>query len=283
MARGGRRCTMPEVIQLITLLLIITVSVVVMRVGAAALTKTGISYDAAIFQAQSAFMGVGFTTSEAESVVSHPVRRRIIRGLMLLGFVAITSTLGTLVVTFANSSSEGMAAGTKALLLGGGLVVLWITIRLKPLEPLIDRAIAYSLERWTELQIIDYEGLLNLNKGYSVFTLPVHEDSWMAGKSLAERALANEGILILSSTRENGFVIGTPASRTLLPPGDRLLIYGIENSADRLRERGCGSEGDEEHDLACRRQRLRLVEERTEDEIAETEPQREPDTTTESA
>lgn len=283
MARGGRRCTMPEVIQLITLLLIITVSVVVNRVGAAALTKTGISYDAAIFQAQSAFMGVGFTTSEAESVVSHPVRRRIIRGLMLLGFVAITSTLGTLVVTFANSSSEGMAAGTKALLLGGGLVVLWITIRLKPLEPLIDRAIAYSLERWTELQIIDYEGLLNLNKGYSVFTLPVHEDSRMAGKSLAERALANEGILILSSTRENGFVIGTPASRTLLPPGDRLLIYGIENSADRLRERGCGSEGDEEHDLACRRQRLRLVEERTEDEIAETEPQREPDTTTESA
>ncbi|MEE8468392.1 MAG: TrkA C-terminal domain-containing protein [Planctomycetota bacterium] len=274
---------MPEVIQLITLLLIITVSVVVMRVGAAALTETGISYDAAIFQAQSAFMGVGFTTSEAESVVSHPVRRRIIRGLMLLGFVAITSTLGTLVVTFASSSSEEMAAGTKALLLGGGLVALWITIRLKPLEPLIDRAIAYSLERWTELQIIDYEGLLNLNKGYSVFTLPVHEDSWMAGKSLREMALANEGILILSITRENGFVIGTPASRTLLQPGDRLLIYGIENSADRLRERGCGSEGDEEHDLACRRQRLRLVEERTEDEIAETEAEREPDQTTESA
>lgn len=273
---------MPEALQLITLLLIITVSVVVMRVGAAALTKTGLSYDAAIFQSQSAFMGVGFTTSEAESVVSHPVRRRIIRGLMLLGFVAITSTLGTLMVTFANSSAEGMEAGTKVLVLGSGLVVLWITIRLKPLVPLFDRAIAYSLEHWTELQIVDYEGLLNLNKGYSVFTMPVHEDSWMAGKSLRETALADEGILILNVTRENGFVIGTPASRTLLQAGDRLLIYGIENSVDRLRGRRCGSEGDDEHHLSCRRQRLRLVEERTEDEIAETEAGYEPDVDTES-
>jgi hypothetical protein len=262
---------MPEFIQLITLLLIITISLIMMRVGAAALVKTGLSYDAAIFQSQSAFMGVGFTTSEAESVVSHPVRRRIIRGLMLLGFIAITSTLGTLVVTFANPDPEGLAPWRKALLLGGGLVVLWTAIRFKPLEPLLDRAIAFSLERWTKLEIIDYEGLLNLNKGYSVFTLPVHENSWMAGKSLREMALADEGILILSVTRENGFVIGTPASRTVLQAGDRLLFYGIENSADRLRERDCGSVGDEEHKLACRRQRLRLVEERTEDEIAESE------------
>ena len=203
---------MSEFIQLITLLLIITVSLIIMRVGAAALVKTGISYDAAIFQSQSAFMGVGFTTTEAESVVSHPVRRRIIRGLMLVGFIAILSTLGTLVVT-----------------------------------------------------------------------LPVHEDSWMAEKSLCEMALADEGILILSITRENGFVIGTPASRTILQPGDRLLIYGIENSADRLRERDCGSAGDDEHKRACRRQRLRLVEERTKDEIAESEAEQEPETTPKSA
>jgi len=274
---------MSEVIQLITLLLIITLSVAAVRVGTAALTKTGLSYDTAIFQAQSAFMGVGFTTTESESVVSHPVRRRIIRGLMLLGFVAITSTLGTLVVTFANSGAGGMGGGSKVLLLGSGLAALWITIRFKPLAPLFDRAIAYSLEHWTELKIIDYEGLLNLNKGYSVFSLLVHDDSWMAGKSLREMALSDEGILVLSVTRENGFVIGTPASSTLLQPGDRALIYGFEDNVNRLLARACGSEGDREHDLACKRQQLRLAEEHTEDEIAETEADRETHTSTESA
>ena len=89
--------------------------------------------------------------------------------------------------------------------------------------------------------------------------------------------------MVLNVTRENGFVIGTPASRTLLQSGDRVLIYGIEENIARLPERDRGSEGNEEHDLACRRQRLRLVEERTEDKIAETEAEQEVKPTTESA
>ncbi len=39
---------------------------------------TGLSWDAASFQSYSAFFGVGFTTREAELVVNHPIRRRII-------------------------------------------------------------------------------------------------------------------------------------------------------------------------------------------------------------
>ena len=46
----------------------------VTRVAARALTLTELSSEAARFQARSAFTGVGFTTSEAEGIVSHPVR-----------------------------------------------------------------------------------------------------------------------------------------------------------------------------------------------------------------
>jgi len=77
-------------IALISLLVIITVSLIVIRMGAVALSMTGISEDMAVFQAQSAFSGVGFTTKESESVVNHPVRRRIIRLLMLMGNAGIT-------------------------------------------------------------------------------------------------------------------------------------------------------------------------------------------------
>ena len=65
----------------IALLVIALVSLLAVRVGATALMMTGISWDTASFQAYSAFFGVGFTTKEAELVVNHPVRRRIIRDL----------------------------------------------------------------------------------------------------------------------------------------------------------------------------------------------------------
>ncbi|HDG97569.1 MAG TPA: potassium transporter TrkA, partial [Desulfobacterales bacterium] len=53
---------------LISLLIVIVVSIVIVRIGAVALEMTGLSRDLATFQAQSAFSGVGFTTSESEHV-----------------------------------------------------------------------------------------------------------------------------------------------------------------------------------------------------------------------
>ena len=83
---------------IIALLVITLVSLLVVRIGATALMMTGISWDTASFQSYSAFFGVGFTTREAEMVVNHPVRRRIIRDLILAGNIGLTSVLATLVV-----------------------------------------------------------------------------------------------------------------------------------------------------------------------------------------
>ena len=58
----------------VSLLLIITLSLLMTRIASVALVHTGLSREVARFQARSAFSGVGFTTSEAESVVAHPVR-----------------------------------------------------------------------------------------------------------------------------------------------------------------------------------------------------------------
>ncbi|MDF2957610.1 MAG: PhoU and TrkA_C domain-containing protein [Candidatus Alkanophagales archaeon MCA70_species_1] len=76
-------------IALFGLLVVIVLSVVV-RIGAIALELTGLSRDVAAFQAQSAFSGVGFTTSESEFIASHPVRRRIVR---ILTFLLLLSPL----------------------------------------------------------------------------------------------------------------------------------------------------------------------------------------------
>ena len=55
--------------------IVIMIALGAVRMGTLALQRTGLSREAATFQAQSAFMGVGFTTSESESLVNHPVRR----------------------------------------------------------------------------------------------------------------------------------------------------------------------------------------------------------------
>ena len=63
-------------IPIISLLLVILFSIIFVRIGAVALEMTGLSREVAAFQAQSAYTGVGFTTSESEYVMSHPVEGR---------------------------------------------------------------------------------------------------------------------------------------------------------------------------------------------------------------
>ena len=112
---------------IIALLVIALVSLLAVRVGATALMMTGLSWDTASFQAYSAFFGVGFTTKEAEMVVNHPVRRRIIRDLILAGNVGLTSALATLVVTLLQTGSEGHSWLRLGWLVGGLLLLLFVS------------------------------------------------------------------------------------------------------------------------------------------------------------
>src|SRR5919201_1567697 len=103
----------------VAVLIVLAVSLVA-RVGGVALTLTGMSRESQRFQARSAFFGVGFTTGEAEAVVSHPVRRRIIMWLIVLGNAGVVSTMGTLVISFAGGGDRL----TTVLVLVAGVAVL---------------------------------------------------------------------------------------------------------------------------------------------------------------
>lgn len=64
------------------------------------------SRESARFQARSALTGVGFTTSEAEDVVSHPVRRRIVGGLMMVGSAGLVTAAASLFLSFGGTHNE---------------------------------------------------------------------------------------------------------------------------------------------------------------------------------
>lgn len=97
-------------IAIATLFVVVMLALLVTRMATVALMATGVPYDVARFQARSAMTGVGFTTSESESVVNHPIRRRIILTLMLLGNAGLVTIMASVILSFA-----GTGGGTESL------------------------------------------------------------------------------------------------------------------------------------------------------------------------
>jgi hypothetical protein len=95
---------------IISLLVIVTLSITVTKVATVALARTGLSREAARFQARSSFTGVGFTTSESERIVRHPVRRRIVLFLMLLGNAGLITAVSSLILCVNDRRAPAPAA-----------------------------------------------------------------------------------------------------------------------------------------------------------------------------
>ncbi len=190
---------------LIALLAIVIVSLLIVRVGATALMMTGLSWDTANFQSYSAFFGVGFTTREAEHVVNHPIRRRIIRDLILLGNVGLTSALATIIITFIDAKdSFGNLMGTLGLMTGG-VVALFLLAKIGVVQKLIDFSIHRALERSNALRVADYDLLLHVQAGYCVSEIDILPDHPLAGKALGDSRPADQGLLVLGIHRNGHF------------------------------------------------------------------------------
>ena len=220
---------------ILALVVIALVSLLVVRVGATALMMTGLSWDTASFQAYSAFFGVGFTTREAEMVVNHPVRRRIIRDLILAGNIGLTSALAALVVSFLQTSHSG-----EILLLVAGVslgVILLLTLsRVGWLQRSLDHVIQGMLERSGVVRALDYELLLRIRQGYVVSEVEVLPGTWLAGRTLREARPWDRGVIILAVRRGEDFLPGLPGPATGIEVGDVLTAYGQESALQSLVE-----------------------------------------------
>ena len=85
----------------VSVLVVLLVSLLIARVADRRADRDGDVARGGPLPGALAFFGVGFTTGEAEAVVGHPVRRRIIMWLILLGNAGVVTTTGTLLISFA--------------------------------------------------------------------------------------------------------------------------------------------------------------------------------------
>ena len=223
----------------ILLVITVTFSMVITRVGSVALVLTGISQESAQFQARSAFYGVGFTSRESESVVNHPVRRQIIMLMMVLGNLGIVTMMASMMVSFTVTSNSG-EWGKNLLILSGGLGALWALARSRYLSRALERLITKALRLWTDLDVRDYVALLHLAAGYAVLEMQVEPGDWLADMTLHELNLSREGILVLGIRRPNKVFVGAPTGQSRVRVSDTLIIYG---PLQRLKEIDCRRSG----------------------------------------
>lgn len=223
-------------IAIISLLLVMAVSLIVTRVATISLMHTGMSKQIARFQARSAFTGAGFTTVESEKVLNHPVRRKIIGMLMLLGNAGLVTAVSTLILGFIGRSHQSSLLA-RAGVLAAGLAVLFFIVRSQWVDRHLSRIIDLALRRYTDLDVKDYGTLMQLVGDYRVVDFSVGEQHWMAGRTLAELRLRDEGIVVLGLRMPDGSYLGVPDGDSRVPAGVSLVIYGRRGSIKSLSQR----------------------------------------------
>lgn len=188
---------------ILSLIVILAFSFLVTRIATVALSHTGLSREVARFQARSALTGAGFTTSESERLVNHPVRRRILMLLMLVGNAGIITAVSSLILAFIGQGETG-SLWIKVVLLITGLVGLWTLASSRWVDRHLSRLIDKTLSRYTALQVQDVASLLGLSGSYRIVEMLVNEDHWLAEQTLADARLQDEGVMVLAIQKVDG-------------------------------------------------------------------------------
>ena len=232
-------------IGIITFLTIITLTMLTTRIAAVALSLTGMSDISAKFQARSALSGAGFTTSESETIMQDPRRRKIIMKLMLIGHVGFVAIMATGVLSFIHIKND--ESWRSIIVFVAGLAFLLFLTLSKTTDKFMRKIIQKFFREHTGFIENDYENLLCLNGKFILAEIPVEKDDWLESKSLENAKLDLEGVLVLGIKRNGGEYIGIPQSNTIFQVGDSITLYGHSEQIEDISSRSTGHKGEESH------------------------------------
>jgi hypothetical protein len=204
------------------LLIAILVSFIIVRIGGFALQLTGIGPEVARFQALSAFSGTGFTTREAERVVGHRTRRRIVTILIILGNAGTVTVIATLVASFTQVSGYMWFFIRLAVIIGGIVGLYQLIIRSNVGQRFLD---------WLQRPIVSrilreapaVEDIFHVEKDWAVSLVLIRESSKSIGLSVAD--IAAEGDIEILGIDRAGTYLTRPNREEKIAEGDRLLVY----------------------------------------------------------
>jgi len=208
--------------QIIVFLVFLGVWLLILWVGSTALEATGMQRSKARFQALSTLTGTGFTTTEAESIVQHPKRRKIATYLIFLGNAGIVAFI-ILLILYVRAGltppSMFLVLLTFAILLAIGLA-FWCG--------LIDKLTNAILRHPGKGQVssnLAVKEICHQSGDYGVLSLTISEQAGMAGLKLKDAGLRERDITVLAIERGSS-ILSHPEPEEKLLAGDYLLCYG---------------------------------------------------------
>jgi K+/H+ antiporter YhaU regulatory subunit KhtT len=201
----------------------ICISYLIVRVGSIALEMTGMERSRARFQALSAFSGTGFTTREAELVVTHPRRRKIVTYLMILGNAGIVSVIATFVLSLRQTGT--FRPSLNLVIIAASLFILYRIASHQTFAKKLTQKIRETLREKLHFQKVHVEELLHQSDGYGVASVLVGRRSKVVGLTLSESGFKERDLMILSVERDEE-MIPVPKAQTKIRVGDRLICYG---------------------------------------------------------
>jgi hypothetical protein len=211
----------------VLLIVFICISYLIVRIGAIALEMTGMERARARFQALSAFSGTGFTTKEAELVVNHPRRRKIVTYLMIMGNAGIVSVIATFVLSLKESGT--FRPSLNLAIIAASLFILYRIASHQALAKKLTQKIRETLREKLHFQKVQVEELLQQSDGYGIASILVGRRSKVSGLTLSESGFKEKDLMILSVERDEE-MIPVPKAQTKIRAGDRLICYGkLEN------------------------------------------------------
>ncbi len=238
-------------IAILTLIFVVAISFLITKTGTIALMQTGMSRERAQFQARSAFSGAGFTTSESEVVVKHPIRRRIIMNLIVCGNAGVVTAIATLIIGFAGKEETSLWLKLSLLVLG--FVTFYFVTRSKRLDRWLERSIKKLLERYAGLRARSFARIVTVMEDHEVTEMEVSENLWLQDGTLAELKLPAEGVLVLGVIRGDESFVGVPPGAYRVQETDRLVLFGKTEQIADLAKRKDRLKGKQDHQESVER------------------------------
>ena len=215
-----------------TFLVVAVITTAFGQLATGALIATGMPPDLAGFQARSALSTTGFTTTEAENVLNHPTRRKIIAATMFVGSLGTPTLVVTVLVGF---MAPGPGSTTERTLVAfSGIVAILLVILNRPVR----RRLVAAGQRYAARRLIPALSgrptvLLELAGGYEVESMQVvaEPDGTVRGLRGLEQTM--EGVKVLGVRRGAEF-FGEPPVDVTLTIGDELIVYGHRDRLDAI-------------------------------------------------
>jgi len=182
------------------------------------------------FQALSAFTGIGFTTRDAEAVVNHPRRRKIVTYLMVLGNASIVTVIATFVVSLRPAGI--FRPSLNIAIVAASLLILYRITLHQEFAKKLSNKIRETLRKKLHFEKVYIEEILQQSERYGVASVLIKKESKIAGLTLGQSGLRGGDLMVLSIERDEE-VIPVPKTQSKIQVGDRLIIYGkMENLKD---------------------------------------------------